>query len=64
MSKASDDFPLPLSPVITVSELRGMLTSMFFRLCTRAPVTSICSVSIICLLDSSEIRNESAIAQC
>ena len=40
VSKASDDFPLPDKPVITVSACRGIFTLIFFRLCTRAPVTS------------------------
>src|SRR5712675_2356786 len=39
VSKASEDFPDPLSPVITVRVLRGISTSMFFRLCWRAPRT-------------------------
>src|SRR5450759_2031016 len=39
VSKASDDLPDPLNPVITVSVLRGISTSMFFRLCCRAPCT-------------------------
>src|SRR5580700_9763207 len=39
VSKASEDFPDPLSPVITVKVLRGISTSMFFRLCCRAPCT-------------------------
>ena len=46
VSKASDDFPEPESPVITVSEFLGMVTSMFFRLCTLAPITFICSSSL------------------
>src|ERR671937_1536838 len=37
VSNASDDLPLPLSPVITTSRSRGMTRSMFFRLCCRAP---------------------------
>jgi ferrochelatase len=36
VSKASDDFPDPLSPVMTVSALRGMRTVMFLKLCSRA----------------------------
>ena len=32
VSKASEDLPLPLIPVITVSELRGISTSIFFKL--------------------------------
>src|SRR5450759_1928271 len=39
VSKASELFPEPLRPVITVSLLRGISTSMFFRLCWRAPCT-------------------------
>ena len=37
MSKASDDFPDPLTPVTTVNEARGKETSMFLRLFCRAP---------------------------
>src|SRR5437660_180624 len=39
VSNAKDDFPDPLSPVITVSVFRGISTLMFFRLCWRAPRT-------------------------
>src|SRR6266581_4164832 len=39
VSNASEDFPDPLSPVITVSVLRGISTLMFLRLCWRAPRT-------------------------
>src|SRR5271157_2870512 len=39
VSKASDDLPEPLRPVITVKVLRGISTLMFFRLCWRAPRT-------------------------
>src|SRR5215831_17789579 len=39
VSKASDDFPDPLNPVMTVSVFRGISTSIFFRLCCRAPCT-------------------------
>jgi hypothetical protein len=41
VSKASDDLPEPLNPVITVNVLRGISTSMFLRLCWRAPRTVI-----------------------
>src|SRR5262245_29646834 len=37
VSKASDDFPEPLKPVITTSLSRGMFSVRFFRLCSRAP---------------------------
>src|SRR5512143_2240678 len=37
VSKASDDLPEPDRPVITISRSRGSSTSMFLRLCSRAP---------------------------
>src|SRR5260370_14057252 len=37
VSKASDDFPEPDKPVNTASLSRGISTSMFLRLCSRAP---------------------------
>src|SRR5438128_2087899 len=37
VSKASDDLPEPETPVMTTNLLRGMTTSMFLRLCSRAP---------------------------
>src|SRR3954471_7683836 len=39
VSKASEDLPEPLRPVITVSRFFGMSTSTPFRLCSRAPLT-------------------------
>jgi hypothetical protein len=36
MSKASVDLPEPETPVITEKRLRGISTSMLFRLCSRA----------------------------
>src|SRR5579871_758065 len=39
VSKASEDLPDPLNPVMTVKVLRGISTSIFFRLCWRAPCT-------------------------
>src|SRR5580704_2613123 len=39
VSNASEDFPDPLKPVITVKVLRGISTSIFFKLCCRAPCT-------------------------
>ena len=44
MSKASDDFPDPDTPVTTVSALCGISTSMFLRLWVRAPRTTILSL--------------------
>src|SRR5215467_8479123 len=41
VSKASDDFPDPLRPVMTVKAFLGISTEMFFRLCWRAPRTVI-----------------------
>src|SRR5437868_6659237 len=37
VSKASDDLPEPESPVITVSDPRGIASVMSLRLCSRAP---------------------------
>src|SRR3954453_5214600 len=37
VSKASEDLPEPDSPVNTTSLSRGILTSTFLRLCSRAP---------------------------
>src|SRR4051812_31670117 len=41
VSKASDDLPEPDRPVTTTSLSRGISTSMFLRLCSRAPLTTI-----------------------
>src|SRR5262245_25674555 len=41
VSKASDDLPDPLTPVTTISLSRGISTSTFFRLFSRAPRISI-----------------------
>lgn len=41
VSKASDDFPDPLTPVTTTSELRGISSDISFKLCCRAPRTEI-----------------------
>src|SRR6478609_9812393 len=48
VSKASEDLPEPLSPVMTVRLLRGISTSIFFRLCWRAPCTVIRSNIVRC----------------
>src|SRR5271157_5640592 len=48
VSNASEDFPEPLRPVITVRALRGISTSIFFRLCWRAPCTVIRSSIVSC----------------
>src|SRR5208283_2427298 len=39
VSKASEDLPEPLRPVMTVRAWRGISTLTFFRLCIRAPCT-------------------------
>ena len=41
VSKASDDLPDPLTPVMTISERCGSVTSTFLRLWVRAPRTTI-----------------------
>src|SRR5215218_8119978 len=41
VSKASEDLPLPERPVTTTMTSRGSETVMFFRLCSRAPWTTI-----------------------
>src|SRR5689334_5727105 len=43
VSNARLDLPEPLRPVITTNLPRGIVTSMFFRLCSRAPLTTISS---------------------
>src|SRR4026209_2192494 len=40
VSKASDDLPDPLTPVTMISLPVGSVTSMFLRLCVRAPRTT------------------------
>src|SRR5688572_25894851 len=51
VSKASDDFPDPLTPVTMTSLPDGSVTSMFLRLCVRAPLTT--SGPRVGLLDGS-----------
>src|ERR1700683_2925567 len=46
VSKAREDLPDPLNPVTTVRVLRGISTSMFLRLCWRAPRTEILVIAI------------------
>src|SRR5258707_15366384 len=41
VSKARDDFPDPLTPVMTISDRGGSVTSTFLRLWVRAPRTTI-----------------------
>src|ERR1700738_4805750 len=44
VSKASDDFPDPDTPLITVSFPWGISQEMFFKLCVRAPRITIASL--------------------
>src|ERR1700674_4608074 len=53
VSNASDDFPEPDSPVKTTSLSRGMVRSMSFRLCSRAPLMTI-SVCCPTLADGTD----------
>src|SRR5215471_18159201 len=60
VSNASDDFPDPDNPVTTVSLSRGIVTSMFRRLCSRAPRTMRASSAIAresCGPDRCETRS-------
>src|SRR3954471_16021884 len=45
VSNASEDFPEPDNPVNTTSRSRGISTSMFFKLCSRAPRIAITRAS-------------------
>src|SRR6185503_10580056 len=47
VSNASEDLPEPERPVITTSWSRGRSTSIFLRLCTRAPRTAIQSWAML-----------------
>ena len=51
VSNARLDFPEPDSPVITTNLLRGMVSEIFFRLCSRAPLIEI-TLSLINTLPS------------
>src|SRR5690554_5593750 len=42
VSKAKDDFPEPESPVTTTNLFLGIATSISFRLCSPAPLISMC----------------------
>src|SRR5580704_1994508 len=59
VSKASDDLPEPESPVNTTSLSRGMVRSMPFRLCSRAPRIEItrCGASKSLSSDPDETRD-------
>ena len=51
VSNARLDFPEPERPVITTNLLRGMVSEIFFRLCSRAPLIEI-TLSLINTLPS------------
>src|SRR4030095_1294496 len=62
VSKAREDFPEPESPVITTNLFRGIWTSMFLRLCCRAPLMTISCASMTGpnLYQLFTFRNEAA----
>jgi hypothetical protein len=51
VSKANVDFPDPDRPEITMILSRGNSTSIFFRLCSRAPFITIFFVTVLHLPD-------------
>src|SRR3954462_4928000 len=55
VSNASEDLPEPETPVITTNLFRGTTTSMFLRLCSRAPRMTMESI-FSCGADSNEGR--------
>src|SRR5262245_65795515 len=46
VSKASEDFPDPDSPVMTIILLRGRVRSMCLRLCSAAPLMTMDSAAM------------------
>src|SRR6056297_1976033 len=62
VSKASDDLPDPLTPVMTTSFSRGMETSKSLRLWTRAPFIPI--AFSIAQLKPPELTRELSSGQC
>ena len=56
VSNAREDFPLPLSPLITTSLPRGIFSDMFLRLFTLAPFMYMYSFSAILFLTGSQNR--------
>ena len=57
VSKASELFPDPLSPVTTTNSPLGMATSMFLRLLARAPRTCMYSFFAIDHKDTKNLPN-------
>src|SRR2546423_3825312 len=56
VSKASEDFPEPLTPVTTVIWFIGIENEMFLRLLTRAPRTSIASWVMLITIRATQTR--------
>src|SRR4029079_1364469 len=48
-----DDLRQPLTPVMTISDLGGSVTSTFLRLCVRAPRTTICPLVCAIYVENS-----------
>src|SRR3954470_9768460 len=63
VSNASDDLPEPDRPVMTTSLCRGMSTSIFLRLWTRAPRTEIHSCAMGIIDCSTRQRDSSAVCR-
>src|SRR3989344_9535576 len=57
VSKASEDFPDPESPVKTIILFRGISTLISLRLCVRAPRTVILSKCFCFLFSDIEMQN-------
>src|SRR5690606_19148466 len=57
VSKAKDDFPEPERPVTTTNLFLGMATSISFRLCSPAPLISMCFLGSKVEISGVFIRN-------
>jgi hypothetical protein len=57
VSKAKEDLPEPLMPVTVTSLFLGIMTSIFLRLCSRAPKTSILSCPVSSMSESACFAN-------
>jgi hypothetical protein len=65
VSNASDDLPEPETPVKTMNLSLGSVMSMFFKLCSRAPlitmsfaILSSCKIKIVTKVNYSRKRKE------
>src|SRR5258705_7046892 len=63
VSNASDDFPEPDNPVNATRAFRGNSTSMFLRLCSRAPRTTNESPDIDSELRGVTVRGSTLVKQ-